>query len=201
MGLNDVPSNFGWELVEWKPMVHQSRAEIGLKPAEDFMEVHDVVEVEDDTSKEGTKIDLNLGTGAKPIHDFGGVGSESLPVFEDYPGNTFEKVEEIDLEEGPQTPIEPVPAVPTDETLTREGTRKRRIETLAECTDLPWVRKLLAQQSSSPSSRLPSVRSKQPTQPTHKSYRLAARHFEEESCYQIGASGDRENCPHRKAHP
>ena len=87
----------------------------------------------------------------------GGIGSESLPVFEDYPGDTFEKVGEIDLDEGPQAPSEPVPSVPTNETLTREGTRKRAIKTLAWHTDLPWVRKLLAQQSSSPSSRLPSV--------------------------------------------
>jgi len=65
------------------------------------MEVCDVVEVEDDTSEEGVKIDLNLGTGAEPVHDFGGIGSESLPVFEDYSGDTFEKVGEIDLDEGP----------------------------------------------------------------------------------------------------
>ena len=56
----------------------------------------DVVEVEDDTSEEGVKIDLNLGTGAEPIHDFGGICSESLPIFEDYPGDTFEKVGEMD---------------------------------------------------------------------------------------------------------
>jgi len=82
-GLNDVPSSFAWELVEWKPIVHQFRAEIGMKPAEDFVEVCEVVEFEDDTSEEGfrQKIDLNLGTGAEPVHDFGDVGSESLPIF------------------------------------------------------------------------------------------------------------------------
>ena len=50
------------------------------------MEVCEVVEVEDDTFEEGfgPKIDVVLGTGAEPIRDFGGVGSESLPVFEDY---------------------------------------------------------------------------------------------------------------------
>ena len=65
------------------------------------MEVHDIVEVEDDTSEEGVKIDLNLETRAEPIHDFGGSGFESLPVFEDYPGDSFEKVREIDLDEEP----------------------------------------------------------------------------------------------------
>ena len=43
-----------------------------------------VVEVKDDTSEEGVKIDLNLGTGAELVLDFGRIGSKSLPVFEDY---------------------------------------------------------------------------------------------------------------------
>ena len=83
------------------------------------MEVHDVVKVDDDTSEEGAEVDLNLRTGVEPIHDTKGSGSESLPVFEDYLGDSFEKVGEINLDEEPQTPIEPVPSVPTDETLTR----------------------------------------------------------------------------------
>jgi len=162
-------------------LVHQLRAEIGVKSAEVFGEVHDVVEVEDDTSEEGATVDLNLGTGAEPVHDIGGSGSESLPVFEDYPGDSFEKVGKIDLDEGPQTPTKPIPSVPTDKILTREGTRRKRIKTLAGHTDLPWVRKLLAQQSSSPSSRQPSAQSKQPTQPTRKSYRFAAQGFSRKS--------------------
>jgi len=71
MGLNAVPSSFGRELVEWKPLVHQFGVEIGAKPAEVFGEAHDVVEVGDDTSEEG-KIDLNLGTEAEPVHEFEG---------------------------------------------------------------------------------------------------------------------------------
>ena len=53
MGLGAVSSYFGWELVEWKPLEQQSRAEIEEKSAEVFREIHDVVEVGDDTSKEG----------------------------------------------------------------------------------------------------------------------------------------------------
>jgi len=158
-------------------LVHRFRAEIGGKPAEVFGEVHDVVDAGDDTFEEG-KIDLNLGTGAKPVHEFGVSGAESVLVFEDYPGDLFEKVGEIDKDEEPQTPTEPVLSIPTDETLTGEGTRKRRVKTLTGRTDLPWVRKLLAQQSkSSPSSRQSSAQSKQPTQPTRKSYRLIAQGF------------------------
>jgi len=52
----------------------------------------------------------------------------------------------------------------------------RRGKTLARRTDLPWVRKLLAQQShTSPSSHQPST--KQPPHPTRKSHRLAAQGF------------------------
>ena len=53
MGLDVVPSCFGWELVECKPLEQQSRAEIKGKSAEAFGEIHDAVEVGDDTSKEG----------------------------------------------------------------------------------------------------------------------------------------------------
>jgi len=53
-------------------------------------------------------------------------------------------VGEIDLEEGPQTPTKSVLSISSDETLTREGPRKKRVKTLAGRTDLPWVRKLLA---------------------------------------------------------
>jgi len=110
--------------------------------------VHDVVEVGHDTSKEG-KIDLDLGTRYAPIHEFGGSGS----VFEDYPRVPFEKVGEIYLEEEPQTPSKPVPSISSDVTPTREEPWKKRVKTLAGRTDLPWVWKLLAQQSkTSPSS-------------------------------------------------
>jgi len=154
-------------------LVHQSGAEIGGKPAEVFGEVHDVVEVGDDTAEEG-KIDLNLRTGDAPVHEIGGSGF----VFEDYSGDSFEKVGEIDLEEEAQTPSEPVPSIPTDETLTREGPRKKRVKTFTGSTDLSWVRKLLAQQSKSSSSfRQPSAQTKQPTQPTRKSYRLPTQGF------------------------
>ena len=92
-----------------------------MKPAKDFVEVCDVAEVTDDTSEEGVgkKIDLNLGIGAEPVHDFRDVGSESLLAFGDYPSDTFETVGKIDLDEGPQTPSEHVPSIPTNETLTR----------------------------------------------------------------------------------
>jgi len=134
----------------------QSRAEIEKNSAEVFGEIHDVVKVGEDNSEEG-KIELDLGTGDVLIHEIEGGGS----VFEDYPGDSFEEVREINLEEDPQTPAEPVPSVSSVETLTSDEPRKKRVKTLARRIDLPWVRKLMAQRSkTSPSSHQPSTQTK-----------------------------------------
>jgi len=125
----------------------------------------------EETSEEG-KIDVEMGIGNLPVHRAEGGDF----IFEDYPGDAFEKVGEIDLEETPQTPSEPVLTVPSSETPTTGELRSKRIKTLAGCTDLPWVRKMLAQHTqTSPSSHQSSH--KQPTQPTRKSHRLAAQGF------------------------
>ena len=142
LGLDAVPSCFGWELVVWKPMEEQFRAELKGKLIEVFGEVLEVVEVGEDTSEE-EKIELDLGTGDVPVHEVGGGGS----IFEDYPRDSFEKAGKINLEEDPQTPVEPVPSVSSVETLTSDEPRKKRVKTLAARIDQTWVRKLLAQQS------------------------------------------------------
>jgi len=120
-----------------------------------------------------------LGTGSLPILDFGDVSSESLPVFKDYPGDTFVKVGEIEIDEGLKTPSEPIPHTPTSETLTGEARRKKRIKTTAVRTDLPLVCKFLAQQSksSSPSSHVSSAPSKPTPKLTRKTFRFAAQDF------------------------
>jgi len=98
-----------------------------MRPYEGFAEVCEVVEAEDDVSEENLepKINLDLGTGPESVLNFRDVSSESLPIFEDYPGDTFEKVGEIDLDKGPQTPNDSVPPVPTGETLTGKELGKR----------------------------------------------------------------------------
>jgi len=154
-------------------MEEQFRTELKGKLAEIFGEVHEVVEVGKETSEEG-KIEMDLETGDVPVHEVGGGDS----IFEDYPGDLFEKAGEINLKEDPQTPAEPVPSVSSVETLTSDEPRKKRVKTLAGRTYLPWVRKLLAQRSkTSPSSRQPSSQTDQPSQPTRKSHRLAAQGF------------------------
>jgi len=103
--------------------------------------VHEVVEI-GDVFEEG-KCNVEMRTGDTPIHWFE-VGDS---LFEDYPGDVFEKVGEINLEGTPQTPSEPVLTVSLGETPTTGEQRKKRIKTLAGRMDLPWVRKLLDQPS------------------------------------------------------
>jgi len=81
-----------------------------------------------------------METGDMPVHKVEGVDS----FLEDYSGDVFEKVGEVNLDETPQTPSEPVLTIPLDETPTTAEPRKKRIKTLAGRTDLPWVRKMLA---------------------------------------------------------
>ena len=117
---------------------------------------------------------MDLGTGDVPVHEVGGGGS----IFEDYPGDSFEKAGEINLEEDPQTPAEPIPSIFSVETLTSDEPRKKRVKTLAGRIDLPWVRKVLAQRSkTSPASRHLSTQTNQSSQPTRKSHQLAAQGF------------------------
>ena len=113
-----------------------------------------------------------MGTGDVLVHDTG-VGDSH---FEDYSGDDFEKVGEFTPEETPQSLSAPTPEIPAEETPASTEPRRKRFKTLAGRTDLPWVRKLIAQRSqTSPSSQQTSQ--KQPTQPTHKSHRLTAQGF------------------------
>ena len=121
--------------------------DLGEPPIEAVEEVHELVDI-GDTFEEG-KCDVEMRTGDMLVHRV--EAGDSL--FEDYLGDAFEKVGEINLEKIPQTPSEPVLTIPSGETPTTGEPRRKRIKTLAERTDLPWVRKMLAQQTqTSPSS-------------------------------------------------
>ena len=80
--------------------------DLGKPPIEAVEEVHEVVEI-GDTFEEG-KCDVEMRTGDTPVHRV--KAGDSL--FEDYRGDNFKKVREINLEETPQTPSEPVLSVP-----------------------------------------------------------------------------------------
>ena len=169
-----MPSCFGWQLVEWEPLIEQCRKQIDRKPTRVFGKIHEILEIGEETLEEG-KIELDLGTGDVHVHGVGG----GDPILEDYPRDSFEKVGEVNLEEDPQTPTEPVLLIPSEETLTNAEPRRKRVKTLAGRTDLPWVQKLLAQQSTcTPTSHQPAP---QTPQPTRKSHGLAAQGFAKRS--------------------
>jgi len=56
--------------------------------------------------------------------------------FEDFSGDNFEKVGEFIPEETPQTPADPAPAIPLEETPSSAEPRRKRIKTPAGRTDL-----------------------------------------------------------------
>ena len=120
-------------------------------------------------AKEPVPADVEMGTGDIPVHGIG----EGDSHFKDYPGDDFEKVGEYTPEETSQSPSTPTPEKPAEETPASSESRKKRIKTLAGRTDLPWVRKLIVLKSKTSSSSLQAPQ-KQPSQPTRKSYRLAA---------------------------
>ena len=110
------------------------------------------------------------GTGGMPVQE---TGAGDLH-FEDYPGDDFKKVGEYTQEETSQTPLTPAPEHPTEPAPSSTEPRKKRFKTLAGRTDLPWVRKLAALKAKTSSSSKQTPQ-KQPSQPTRKSYRLAAQ--------------------------
>jgi len=74
-------------LVEWKPLTQQSRVEIRgtfTETFKDVEDVHEIVNVRDDTSEEG-KGDLKTGDGV-PVH---GIGDGDF-ILEDYRGDSYE---------------------------------------------------------------------------------------------------------------
>jgi len=139
LGLDGVLFRFGWELVEWQPKIVESRAESGENLCDEFVEIHEEIEVEDEQCEVfGPQIELDLGTGLDPVRDF---GEEMIHEIADHPGDTFEKVGDIELTEEVQTPTELVSSTPSTENLTGEEPRKKRVKTIAGRFDLLLVRK------------------------------------------------------------
>jgi len=128
LGLESVPFSFGWELAEWKPKIDGSRVEFGENSGDEFVEIHEEIEVEDEQGEGfGPQIELNVGIGSDPIRN---LADELFHEIEDHPGDSFEKVGDIDLTEGQQTPTEPIPLAPIPENLTGEEPKKKRIKTI-----------------------------------------------------------------------
>jgi len=61
VGLESVPFSFGWELVERKPKIYGSRNEFEEKLGDEFVEIHEEIEVKDDQGEGfGPQIKLDL---------------------------------------------------------------------------------------------------------------------------------------------
>jgi len=130
------------------------------------VKIHEEIEVEDDQGEGfGPQIELDLGTGSDHVRDF---GDELIHEIADHPGDSFEKVGDINLTEEEQTPTEPISSTPSTGNLTGEEPRKKWVKTTTGRFDLPLVGKFLGLKSkSSPSHpKQPSV------QRTRKSSRL-----------------------------
>jgi len=170
MGLGDQPERTVEETVHdveqartgVKSVLEMVKDRSGEKP--DLMEVEGAVGTGELVLEEAVE-----GTGAMPVQE---TGAGDLH-FEDYPGDDFEKVGEFTPEETSQTPPAPISEHPA-ETPSSAEPRKKRIKTLAGRTNLPWVRKLAALKAKTSSSSKQTPQ-KQPSQPTRKSYRLAAQ--------------------------
>ena len=125
--------------------------------------------MEERTGAEPVPEEVEEEIGAMPLRETG----EGDLHFEDYHGDDFEKAGEFTPEETSQTPPAPVSEQPA-QTPSSAKQRKNRIKTLVGRTHLPWVRKLAALKAkiSLSSQQTPQ---KQSSQPTRKSYRIAAQ--------------------------
>ena len=112
----------------------ETGSDLGESHVEAAGEEHAVVVIGEETAREG-KINLEMRTGETPVHRV----EDGDSIHEDYPGDSFEKVGEINLEDDPQTPSGPILSVPLDETLSNAELRRKKVKTLARRTDLPWV--------------------------------------------------------------
>ena len=107
LDLGDVPTKFGWELVLFKPVVEQPRSE-GVS----------VSGLEFGGFRTGSEPVPDLGrfeTGPEHVSDVGKAEPEPSPVFENFLGTSFDNLDwvaDINLDEGPQTPIEIIQTKP-----------------------------------------------------------------------------------------
>jgi len=105
LGLNEVLPEFGWDLILFELILEQ----YGPKGVQGLSEVQtEVVDVDDDPSlSEGNSDSVHIiGTRSEPVLD---PYLKPNPIYEerlaDFLDDFSEKVEDIDLGEGPETPL------------------------------------------------------------------------------------------------
>ena len=116
LGLKEIPSEFGWDLVLFEPILEQSGPKGVLGPSDVQTEVFDVV---DDSSlskgdSDSMQVETGLepvsdlsefGTRSEPVPDVGEAGSEPPLVFEDSVDDSFDRVADFEKDEGFNTPV------------------------------------------------------------------------------------------------
>ena len=138
LGLNEVPPEFGWDLVFFEPILEQSRPK-GVQGPSDVQT--EVIDVDDDSSpSEGDSDSVHVTsweivlveTRSEHVPDSNKPQLEPNPFYEersdDFLDDFSEKVADMDLGEGPETPIETVQTMPVQTPQTGEGQKKKRIK-------------------------------------------------------------------------
>ena len=181
-------SSVGWELFE--PILEQPGVKSAAGPSEVQTEVVDVVDVDDDSSlSEGDSDDVHITgceimlaeTRSGPVSDFSKPQPEPSPIFEERLDDFAEKVADIDVDlgEGPESPVENAQTRPVQTPQTGEGQKKKRIKVPARRTDLPLVRQFKGMQAKEAKQAKASSSPSQPRsgkpKPTPKSSRKSCR--------------------------
>jgi len=150
LGLNEVPFEFGWDLVLWEPILEQSGPKGVLGPSEVQTEVFNVI---DNSSLSEGDFDFVLAkTGPEPVSDLCESGTrpepdsnvgeariEPPPVFEENVDDSFDRVADFEKEERVDTPIVIIQSKTLKIPQTGEGQKRKRIKVPAGQTHLPLV--------------------------------------------------------------
>ena len=155
LGLNEVPFEFGWDLVLWEPILEQSGPKGVLGPSEVQTEVFDVVG--DSSLSEGDSDSMLAKTGPEPVSDLsefrtrpepvpdvGEAGSKPPPMFEENVDDSFDRVADFEKDEEAEILILAFQPTTLKVPQRGEGQKKKRIKTPAGRIDLPLVRQFKA---------------------------------------------------------
>jgi len=140
LGLDEIPFEFGWNLVVWKPVVVQSEPKGVLRPSQAHVEVVNVLN--DSSPSEGDSDSVMAETGSKPISEQAefGTGSEPVPeigemriepplIFEEDVDDSFDRVADFEKDEEVEILILAVQPLTLKVPQPSEGQKKKQIKT------------------------------------------------------------------------
>jgi len=153
LGLNEIPFDFGWELVIWKSFGVQFGSKAILGPNEAGFDVVDVLDESFPSEDDGHSDTVRVKIGPEPVSEMGdlGIGPEPVPkvseagveppsVFVDHADMSFDKVADFEGDEEVDPPVVILQPKTISLPQPSEGPRKKRIKTLVGYTDFPLVR-------------------------------------------------------------